>query len=180
MRPFYLGALLLLGSRLALADPLAAQLRAAGLTPVSPPAAAADFDLPDTQGRRWRLAAQRGRVVFLNFWATWCPPCVHEMPTMEALYQALRQRPFVLLAVNMQEDRARVAAFMAEHRLHFPALLDAQGRVSDLYRVRGLPTTYLLDCGGHVVGHAVGPRPWGTPAVHALLATLLADPRCQP
>ncbi len=179
MRTFWsLVLTLLFGGHLAIAAPLASLLRAAGLAAVSPPSPAADFQLADLQGKTWRLHDQRGRVVFLNFWATWCPPCIHEMPTMERLYQTLRHRPFVMWAVNMQEDKASVASFMAEKGLHFPALLDAKGTVSSRYRIRGLPTTYLIDCAGNIVGQVIGPRQWHTEEVRTLIATLLQDSRC--
>ncbi len=173
------GFALVLNSSPATATPLDALLRAAGLSAVSEPVNDADFQLPDATGRLHRLHDQRGHVVFLNFWATWCPPCVHEMPMMEQLRQTLSQEPFVVWAVNMQERQAQVARFMSENRLHFPALLDADGAVSARYQVRGLPTTYLIDCTGHVAGWVVGPREWTNDATRTLLAALLNDATCR-
>ena len=154
-------------------------LRAAGVSAMPTPTPAADFQLPDVAGGMHRLHEQRGKVVFLNFWATWCPPCVHEMPMMEQLRQTLSQQPFVVWAVNMQERQAQVARFMSENRLYFPALLDADGAVSARYRVRGLPTTYLIDCTGNVAGWVVGPREWTNDATRTLLAALLNDATCR-
>ena len=114
-------------------------LQAAGLAPAPTPTAAADFELPDHRGNVLHLGAQRGKVVFINFWATWCPPCIHEMPMMEQLYQSLRQQSFAIWAVNMQESQEDVGRFMASKRFHFPALVDVEGAIASRYLVRGLP-----------------------------------------
>ena len=172
------GFALVLNSSPATATPLDALLRAAGLSAVSEPVNAADFQLPDATGRLHRLHDQRGHVVFLNFWATWCPPCVHEMPMMEQLYQTLGQQPLVIWAVNFQESPEQVSRFMQAKRLHFPALLDPDGVVSAFYQVRSLPTTYLVDCAGMIVGTATGPRQWTNDATRTLLAALLSANDC--
>jgi peroxiredoxin len=179
MRSLGVGLVLLVQAHIVWAAPTASLLQAAGLSPVTESGAAADFQLPDITGSKLRLYDQRGKVVFLNFWATWCPPCRHEMPQMEQLFQAFRQRSFVMWAVAMLEDRKQVAPFIKEQRLHFPALLDTQGEVGAQYAVMSLPTTYLIDCIGNIVGKAVGPRQWGTKAMHTLLATLLDDTHCR-
>jgi thiol-disulfide isomerase/thioredoxin len=173
-----LGLILLLSSQAAGATTLEALLSAAGLSTFTAEVPAVDFQLLDTEKRPHHLRMQRGKVVFLNFWATWCPPCVHEMPMMEQLHQALRQQPFVMWAVNMQESRNEVKPFMEKYRLHFPALLDADGTVSARYLVRGLPTTYLIDCAGHIVGQAIGARQWTNEATRVLLDALLQDASC--
>jgi peroxiredoxin len=100
------------------------------------------------------------------------------MPLMEQLYQALRQRPFVLWAVAMREDRAKVAPFMDKHQFQFTVLPDGDGAVSARYKLRGLPTTYLIDCRGNLVGWSVGPQEWTSEAVRTLLTALLSDPNC--
>jgi peroxiredoxin len=161
-----------------MAAPLTSLVQAAGLRATDEPQAVADFQLPDLDGQLLRLQDQRGKVVLLNFWATWCPPCVHEMPLMEQLYQALRQRPFVLWAVAMREDRAKVAPFMDKHQFQFTVLPDGDGAVSARYKLRGLPTTYLIDCRGNLVGWSVGPQEWTSEAVRTLLTALLSDPNC--
>jgi len=170
---------LMFSSYTASAASLEPLLRAAGLIAMPKPTAAADFQLLDVAGQIHRLHAQRGKVVFLNFWATWCPPCVQEMPMMEQLRQTLSQAPFVVWAVNMQETQAQVAHFMAKNRLHFPALLDADGAVSARYQVRGLPTTYLIDCAGNVAGWVMGPREWSNEATRRLLVAMLNDTACR-
>jgi hypothetical protein len=97
---------------------------------------------------------------------------------MNQLYQALHQQPFVMWAVAMQEDRAKVAPFIDKHQLRFTALLDRDGAVSIRYKLRSLPTTYLIDCRGYVVGWSVGPQEWTSEAVRTLLTALLSDPNC--
>ena len=154
-------------------------LMAAGFSAPATPHAAADFELPDPSGHRHRLHEQRGKVVFLNFWATWCPPCREEMPAMEQLYQEFRQQPFAMWAVNYQEHPEAVTHFVSVHQLHFLALIDTEGSVSARYELRGLPTTYLIDCGGQLVGSAVGPRSWSNDAIRTLLAALLGDTSCR-
>ncbi len=174
----FVGFIVFFRSFTASAASLEPLLRAAGLSVMSTPTPAVDFQLPDVAGRVYRLRDQRGKVVFLNFWATWCPPCLHEMPLMEAIHQSLRQRPFVMWAVDMQERQEEVTLFMQDQGFHFLALLDSDGRVSANYVVLGLPTTYLIDCTGMVVGKAVGPRQWDNDATRTLLAALLSAADC--
>ncbi len=155
-------------------DPL---FQAMAITHVSGNAQAPDFALPTPDGkRRVALAELRGKVVFVNFWATWCPPCREEMPSMERLHKEFRDQGLAVLAVNMQESPKQVVRFMKDFRLTFPALLDADLKVTELYRVRGLPTTYLIDRTGRVVGQAVGARDWASPDGKALIRALLAAP----
>ncbi len=154
-------------------------LQAAGLAPAPTPTAAADFELPDHRGNVLHLGDQRGKVVFINFWATWCPPCIHEMPMMEQLYQSLRQQSFAIWAVNMQESQEDVGRFMASKRFHFPALVDVEGAIASRYMVRGLPTTYLIDCSGNLIGHVVGVLQWTSAATRTLVTALLEAPACE-
>ena len=178
MRVLVLGLTALLWSQTLMAAPLTSLMQAAGLRVVDEPLPAADFQLPDLDGQVLGLQDQRGKVVLLNFWATWCAPCLQEMPLMNQLYQALHQQPFVMWAVAMQEDRDKVAPFMDKHQLRFTALLDRDGAVSTRYKLRGLPTTYLIDCRGNVIGWSVGPQEWASDAVRTLLTALLSDPSC--
>ena len=173
-----IGLVLLLYGHAVPAAPPASLVQAAGLQAVDEPQSAADFQLPGLDGQQLRLYDQRGKVVLLNFWATWCPPCLHEMPLMDQLYQALQQRPFVMWAVAMKEDRDKVAPFMDTHHFQFTTLLDRDGAVSARYKLRGLPTTYLIDCRGNAVGWSVGPQEWTSEAVRTLLTALLSDPSC--
>lgn len=152
----------------------------AGFMAVDKPLRAIDFTLQDSQGNTHRLHAQQGKVVMLNFWATWCPPCIHEMPMMDQLLQSYAQQPFALWAVNMQESAQDVAQFMQQKSFHFPALVDAKGEIAAKYMVRGLPTTYLIDCQGKMRGYVVGMLQWTSKATATLVDTLLRDTACQP
>lgn len=179
MRVFMIGLAILLYGQAAMAAPAGSLVQAAGLRAVDESRSAADFDLPTLDGNPLRLQNQRGKVVLLNFWATWCPPCVQEMPLLEQLSQSLRQRPFVVWTVAMKENRDKVASFMDKHHLQLPALLDADGTVSARYGVRGLPATYLIDCTGNLVGQVLGPLEWTGEAVRTLLTALLSEPSCR-
>lgn len=117
-------------------DPIFAVMAVAHLKPESE---AADFTLKTPEGRSVTLSALRGQGVLLNFWATWCPPCRLEMPSMERLRQEFKDQGLVILAVDIEESPKLVAKFMKEFRLGFPALLDSDSKVSSRYRVLGLP-----------------------------------------
>ena len=142
------------------------------------PVPAPDFTLEDMDGKRHTLSALRGKVVMLNFWATWCGPCREELPSLEALYQALKDEGFVVLAVNQWETPDQVFAYMGQIAVFptFPILFDRDSRVSERYGVKGLPTTVLIDKRGRVLYRAVGGRNFDHPAVRALVRRLLAVP----
>jgi peroxiredoxin len=135
---------------------------------------APDFTLPDVEGRPVRLRDLRGKLVFLNFWATWCPPCKLEMPSMERLYQTFKRTEFAMLAVSIDRQGVQVVKpFMEELQLTFPALLDSASEVARQYGLRGLTTTYLIDPNGRLIGAAVGGRNWYSTEAKALIAGLL-------
>jgi thiol-disulfide isomerase/thioredoxin len=121
---------------------------------------AVDFSLDSLDGGETSLSDLRGRFVFLNFWATWCPPCREEMPSMETLYTALEDAPFEMIAVNVREDRNTVEGFIDEFGYTYPVLLDGNGSVSTNYGVRGIPTTFFIGPDGTVLGMLVGTRYW--------------------
>jgi thiol-disulfide isomerase/thioredoxin len=135
---------------------------------------APDFTAARLDGIPVRLSALRGKVVFLNFWATWCPPCREEIPSMEALYQRFRGKGLEFLAVDIQEDKDEVAAFMKEHGLNFPVALDSTGRISNEYGIRGIPTTFIIDREGNVIASVVGGRDWNTETIFAALELLIS------
>jgi cytochrome c biogenesis protein CcmG, thiol:disulfide interchange protein DsbE len=135
---------------------------------------APDFSLRDLDGNVRRLASFRGRVVLLNFWATWCPPCRTEMPLMEALYQAYTDNGFEVVAVSSDVQGAEVVQpFVTQHHLSFTTLLDTTGQVTRLYGVTSLPTTYLLDREGRLVTVAIGSHDWAKADARALIRSLL-------
>ncbi len=123
---------------------------------------APDFELKKLNGTKVRLADLKGKIVFLNFWATWCPPCLDEMPSMEKLYNEFKDKDFTILAIDLRESERRVKAFKEEFGLTFPILLDSDGQVGLEYGVRSIPTTYLVDREGFLIGGALGARDWST------------------
>ena len=145
------------------------------MNPVSPSLAAPEFTLPDMDGEMQSLEDFRGRVVMLNFWATWCPPCRREMPSMQRLYEKYRERGLTVVAVNQFEDPDLVFEFTGRLSLEptFPILFDRESRVSEQYGVKGLPTTYLLDKAGRIQFRAIGGREFDHPEVEALIESLL-------
>lgn len=121
---------------------------------------AVDFSLAQLSGGNVSLSDYAGEFVFLNFWATWCPPCREEMPSMETLHTTMQGEPFRMVAVNVREDRDTVGGFIDEFGYTYPILLDTDGRVSTNYGVRGIPTTYFIGPDGSVLGMLVGTRYW--------------------
>ena len=125
---------------------------------------APNFTLPDFDGNMVSLTDYRGQVVFLNIWATWCPPCVEEMPSMEKLYQELKDEGFEIIAVSIDVSGAKaVLPFMKKHKLSFPALADTGGSLQGLYQTTGVPESFIIGKNGILVEKAIGPRDWATP-----------------
>ncbi len=124
------------------------------------PFPAPDFELMDLDDNLHRLSDYRGKVVIVNFWATWCPPCRQEMPSMNHAYRALKDDGVVMLGVNVGESFDAVFGFTAEILVDFPLLVDTASEVSGQYPIRGLPTTYIINPNGEIVYQAVGGREW--------------------
>jgi peroxiredoxin len=137
----------------------------------------ANFTLPDLQGHTIQLSDFRGQVVFVNVWATWCPPCVEEMPTIQRLYDQLHERGLEVFAVSIDALGEQVVGpFMRERQLSFPVLLDKQSVIERLYRTGGVPESFIIDKQGRLVEKVVGPRDWAHPRVVAMFERLLAVP----
>ena len=138
---------------------------------------ARDFELMNMDEEKVKLADYRGKVVLINFWATWCPPCVREMPSMERLNKKIANENFKVLAINQMEDSDQVFAFTGqfEDEPSFEILFDTTSRVSQSYIVRGLPTTYLIDKKGHVRYSAVGGREFDHPEIVAVVKKLMDE-----
>ena len=126
---------------------------------------APDFNLLDTNGSPVGLSAYRGKLVLLNFWATWCGPCREEMPSMENLSRNFGTQGLAVLAINQRENAALVNNFMKTHGLNLTTPLDTSGRVAGYYRVYGIPVSYLIDANGQAIGMKSGPMDWATSAV---------------
>jgi thiol-disulfide isomerase/thioredoxin len=137
--------------------------------PAPPPLALRDLD-----GRLHDLAAYRGQVVVLNFWASWCPPCVHEMPSMQRLQDKFAGRPLVVLAVNMGEDEATVRAFVRDTiKVTFPIPLDRDGAALKRWKVFVFPTSFVLGRDGKIRYALFGELDWAQDSVLRLLEELL-------
>jgi peroxiredoxin len=135
---------------------------------------APNFCLEDLEGKKLELKHFKGKLVFLNFWATWCGPCKEEMPTMERLYQKSKEKDFVFLAISVDyEGKQSVKEFIKNKHYTFPVLLDPKCKVLGLYKVKGIPTTVFIDRDGRIVGKTTGPRDWNSPEAVSLLDSLL-------
>ena len=135
--------------------------------------AAAEFAVATADGKGFRLNDYRGKVVFLNFWATWCPPCREEMPAMERLYARHRARGFVVVAVSVDADPRVIAPFLKASGFTFPVGLDPKMDVANAYGVRALPSSFIVDRQGNLAALAMGPRMWDSEASHALIEALV-------
>lgn len=118
-----------------------------------------DFKLEDLNGNMVSLSDYKSKKVFLNFWATWCPPCKAEMPDIEKLYQETKDSDLIILAVNVGEDKNTVQNFIRNNGYNFPILLDVKGEVSRKYQVTGIPTSYFIDTAGYLDDGATGAIP---------------------
>jgi len=147
------------------------------LTVVKDVITASDFELEDMDEEKVKLSDYRGKVVLLNFWATWCPPCIREMPSMERLHQQVNAKDFKVIAVNQMEDADDVFAFTGQLELDptFEILFDTASKVSQDYAVRGLPTTYLIDKQGKIRYRAVGGREFDHAEVIKIVKQLIAE-----
>lgn len=152
------------------------------LTKLEAPVAAADFTLENMDGEHISLSDFRGQVIMLNFWATWCPPCRREIPSMESIYRDLGGDGFIVLAVNEFEDPDHVFAYTGQLSVDpsFPVLFDRDSRVSQDYGVKGLPTTLLIDKRGQIVYRAVGGRDFDHPEVRRIVRSLMDAPAVSP
>lgn len=157
-------ALLLAASSTALS---AAELKAVNASP------APALELKDVAGRIHRLADYRGKVVLVNFWATWCEPCRDEMPSIAKLKERLEDRPFTVLAVNVDEPEARIAKFLSTMPLDFPVLVDAARVATRRWNVRVLPASFVIDPDGRVRYTVSGDLDWSASEVRARIASLL-------
>jgi thiol-disulfide isomerase/thioredoxin len=134
-----------------------------------------EINLKDMHGSMVRFSDFRGKIVFLNFWTTWCPPCREEMPAMEKLHQRLKGGDFVMVGINLQEPASLVRAFFKKFKLTFISLLDSDGAVGRTFGIRSIPTTLILDKEGAIMGAALGARKWDSRKAIALFEHLIKE-----
>ena len=135
---------------------------------------APDFTLKDLAGRQVRLSDYRGKVVLLNFWATWCPPCREEIPSMVRLNQVMAGKPFQMLAVSIDEGGVdAIEAFFKKSGSVLPALLDTDHAVSKRYGTTGVPETFVLDKKGVIMKKVIGGMDWSDPQVISYLNEIM-------
>jgi len=132
-----------------------------------------EISLMDLNGKKIRLSDFKGKIVFLNFWTTWCVPCRLEMISMEKLHTRLKDKDFVMVAIDLIEPTRRVKKFFKDNKLTFMSLLDKRGKVGSGYGVKNLPTTFILDREGRIIGQAVGPREWDSKKAIAIFERLI-------
>lgn len=151
----------------ALALPVSAQ-------PLKPAQGVAQpIELQDLQGKQHRLADYRGKVVLVNFWATWCEPCREEMPSIDRLRTILKDRPFVVLAVNVGESARIAGDFAQKVPVGFPLLLDRDAKVTKAWGARILPATYVVGADGRLAYSYLGALDWASPEVRRLIEGLM-------
>jgi len=156
------------------AEPALAELaRQAGMDAYPVPLKAPPFRLPAVNGEARTQADYRGRVVLLNFWASWCPPCREEFPSLLRLQKNMADTPFTVLAVAVRDGDEAVAEFLAAGRPPFDVLLDRDGAAAAAWHAAGVPVTYLLDRQGRMLAGKVGPLQWDGTAMRRLIRYVL-------
>jgi thiol-disulfide isomerase/thioredoxin len=116
-----------------------------------------DFKLKDLNGKEVSLSDFKGKKVFLNFWASWCPPCKAEMPDIEKLYNETNDSDLVILAINLGESKNDVTSFLEDNKYSFPVLLDSNQTISEQYNIQYIPTSFFIDADGNIIKTKTGP-----------------------
>lgn len=130
---------------------------------------APDFTLQDTTGRIWQLSELKGQVVFVNFWATWCPPCREEMPAMQKLFEVMPRDRFKMLAILSNDSPQLAANFAKKGGFNFPILIDPVSETAQAYGITGVPETYIVDKQGILRQKYLGPRDWNSEVAQQML-----------
>ena len=135
---------------------------------------APDFTLSGLNGELISLSDLKGKVVLVNVWATWCPSCIYEMPSMEKLYQQFKSENFKILAVSIDSLGAKaVVPFMKKHNLTFQALIDPAGTIRTAYGINSIPQSFIIDKQGNIIKKIIGPIDWATPEIFRYLRDLI-------
>jgi peroxiredoxin len=143
------------------------------LQPINDRSPTRDFTLPDAAGNKVSLSDFRGKLVLLNFWASWCVPCREEMPAIERLYREFQNKGLVVLGVNVRDKKEDALAFLQEHEVTYPVVFDPTGRWILAYGAWGLPNTYLVGPKGEGLARMPGHADWYSPGAKALIQALL-------
>ena len=130
---------------------------------IVPPIPGYSFELLDPNNKPVKLKDYKGKVLLLNFWATWCIPCVREMPDFQALLNAMEGENFAILGINVMDSKSRVERFLKKKKIDLPIALDTKGVTYPKYNVRNFPTTLILDKEGREIGRTLGIREWHSP-----------------
>jgi peroxiredoxin len=167
---------LALGAHGALASPQA--MKALGMVEMPRPTVVPEVTVPTLAGAPVAMKDLRGKLVLVNFWATWCVPCQWEMPLMDTLYRTYKDRGFVILAISLdQGDPERVRTFVKDKKLTFPVALDPQHEVARTFGITGLPASWLVGPDGFIKGVTYGPKEWDGKEARELIASLLPAPK---
>ena len=159
---------------LALTQPLHASV-AGELQPYKGTATTPPLELADLSGREHRLSDYRGQVVLVNFWASWCPPCLAEMPSMQRLATLLKEKPFRILAVNVEQSKSTVWRFTKLLEIEFTTLLDSAGETAKAWAIETYPTSYLIDSEGRIRYMIRGALEWDSLETQEVIKSLLPE-----
>jgi len=146
------------------------------IKPIKGNKALPSLNLEGLNGKKVDLKSFRGKVIFLNFWATWCGPCKEEMPSMEILYRQFKDRNFVFLTISVDYEGSKpVREFIEKSGYTFPVLVDPKSETLDIFEVTGIPTTFVIDKQGKMLGKAIGPRDWNSSEIVSYLTQLVSQ-----
>lgn len=135
---------------------------------------APEFSLSDPSGKTYTLSELKGSVVFINFWATWCPPCIEEMPSIQNLYNGFKdKKEFRMITIPYKDDYNKAMAYQQQNNYTLPVLIDRDGKSAKAYGVTGVPETYIVDKQGVLRQKVIGPADWSTTEVDSFISNLL-------
>ncbi len=154
----------------------AGRLEKLGFTVFPAPVALEDYSVQTMGGVTSKLSDQRGKIVLLNFWATWCPPCRAEMPAIEALWKRTKDKGLTVMGVSVGEDPAKVRDFITSQGYSYPIFVDPSGALGTAFGASAIPTTYILDKTGAAIAGKVGGSPYDSPEAIALFTELASRP----
>ena len=135
---------------------------------------APEFLLSDPSGKTYTLSELKGSVVFINFWATWCPPCIEEMPSIQNLYNGFKdKKEFRMVTILYKDNYEKAMAYLKQNNYTLPVLIDREGKAAKAYGVTGVPETYIVDKNGVLREKVIGPADWNSPQADSLISNLL-------